>query len=287
MGYLVSKTLAWFEKHTALNSREVMTAFLESAVRAGYTLAPDSMHADQAVIWSVLWYGRMRDNQVIYEHYRAQNKPVIVLDVGTLNRGHTWKIAVNHINAQGYYGHDHALDADRPARLGLTLQHPRSRRPEILICSQHAHSLQTQDWPSQEAWINDRLSRLKAHTDRKIIVRPHPRSAINAALLDRAVQIQVPRKLPHTYDHYDFDLNYHAVVNHNSGPGILAALAGTMPVVDATSLAHPVSYAWAALEKPYDIDRQDWLIQMSHTEYTVPEIQQGVWYPRLWSALQS
>ena len=28
-------------------------------------------------------------------------------------------------------------------------------------------------------------------------------------------------------------------------------------------------------------DREQWLIKLCHTEYTVSEIQQGTWYPRL------
>ena len=40
------------------------------------------------------------------------------------------------------------------------------------------------------------------------------------------------------------------MVNHNSGPGIQAALAGTRPIVDASSLAHPVSIKLQDIEQP-------------------------------------
>ena len=72
------------------------------------------MTADAAVIWSVLWHGRMRANRAVYEHYRSQNRPVIVIDIGALYRGTTWKLAVNHITRDGYYGHESNLDRDRP-----------------------------------------------------------------------------------------------------------------------------------------------------------------------------
>lgn len=281
----MTKTLAWFENQCALNSPEVMQAFLRGAQKVGYTIVPNSMNADTAVIWSVLWYGRMRANQQVYQHYRAQNKPVIVIDIGALNRGITWKIAVNHVTGQGYYGHQENLDPDRPRRFGLTLKSPQSSRPEILICSQHAHSLQMSEWSSAEAWINDRLKKIKQYTDRPVIVRPHPRSIINPALLESKVAIQVPKKLVNTYDSFDFSLNYHAVVNHNSGPGIQAAIAGTMPVVDNSSLAWPVSHALGAIDQAYTVDRSQWLIEISHTEYSVPEIEQAIWYPRLESVL--
>lgn len=281
----MAKTLAWFENQCALNAPDVMQAFLSGARKVGYDIVPNSMDADVAVIWSVLWFGRMAKNQHVYDTYRKHNKPVIVIDIGALNRGVTWKVAVNHVTAQGYYGHTDNLDYDRPSRFGLKLKSPVSTRNEILICSQHAHSLQMQGWSSVESWVNDRIDKLRHYTDRTLILRPHPRSPINPALLSNRIQIQVPKKLINTYDSFDFDMNYHAVINHNSGPGIQAAIAGIKPVVDNSSLAFPVSFAMAALEKPYNIDREQWLVEISHSEYTVQELEQAIWYPRLHKAL--
>jgi hypothetical protein len=262
-----------------------MRAFLAGAQRAGYDVVPNSLTADVAVIWSVLWFGRMRDNQKVYEHYRKQGKPVIVIDIGALNRGVTWKVAVNHVTAAGYYGHQENLDPDRPRRFGLQLKSPASARPEILICSQHAHSLQMTGWTTAEAWVNEQVKKLRQYTDRPFIVRPHPRSQLNPGLLESKLTIQTPKKLINTYDSFDFDLSYHAVVNHNSGPGIQAAIAGTRPLVDNSSLAFPVSFGMAALEQSYTVDREQWLIEISHTEYSVTELEQAIWYPRLKPAL--
>ena len=33
-------------------------------------------------IWSLLWYGRMVSNKDIWEHFRTQNKNVLVIEVG-------------------------------------------------------------------------------------------------------------------------------------------------------------------------------------------------------------
>ena len=279
------RTLAWFQNSCALNAKEPMQALLAGALRHGIEARPNAMDADAAVIWSVLWFGRMRANQIIYEHYRRAGKPVIVIDIGALHRGHTWKVAVNHITVQGYYGHQENLDFDRPHKLGITQGQIKNSRSEILICSQHAHSLQMTGWTSPEAWINYTIANLRTHTDRTLIIRPHPRSAINAALLNTKIQIQTPKKLINTYDSFDFDLNYHAVVNHNSGPGIQAALAGTRPIVDSSSLASPVSIGLDQIDIPYNIDRGQWLIELAHTEYTVAELASGYWVTRIEKAL--
>lgn len=287
----MARTLAWFQNSCALNSPPVMQAFLKGAQRHGFEIRPDSMTADVAVIWSVLWHGRMKVNKLIYDHYRSHKKPVIVIDIGALNRGVTWKVAVNHVTSQGYYGHKENLDPDRPAKLGLALSQPTKSRSDILVCSQHSASMQVSDLDSVETWINNVIRTLTLNTDRTIFVRPHPRSPINQSQIffnhvsSSNVHFQMPKKLANTYDSFDCDFNYHAVVNHNSGPGIQAALAGTRPLVSSTSLAHPVSVDWSQIEDPYEIDRKQWLIEIAHTEYTVDELAAGLCFPRIEHAL--
>jgi hypothetical protein len=77
------------------------------------------------------------------------------------------------------------------------------------------------------------------------------------------------------------------VVNYNSGPGIQAAIAGVRPVVDASSLAYPVAVSYEDLEQPYVVDRDLWLTQLCHTEYTVDEIKKGSWLSRIAPSLQA
>lgn len=258
-----------------------MAAVSISTKKFGIDLIPNSLDADAAVIWSVLWHGRMRANQGVYEHYRSQNRPVIVIDVGCLHRGRTWKIAINNINALGYYGHKINQDLDRPKKLGIALGHSDENSGAILLAAQHQHSLQLARMPDQESWIVETVSQLREHTDRKIVVRPHPRSALKQDRLPAGVELQTTFKVPGTYDSFDINYQHHAVVNYCSGPGIQAALAGTKPITDESSLAHPVSIAMSEIEKPYLVDRSQWLIEIAHTEYLIEEIEQGVWLKRL------
>lgn len=71
------------------------------------------------------------------------------------------------------------------------------------------------------------------------------------------------------------------MINYNSGPGIQAAIAGTRPIVDTSSLAYPVSVLVEDIEQPYTVDREQWLVELCHTEYTLDEIEQGQWIHRL------
>lgn len=279
------RTIAYFPNQCALNSRPVMSAVLDVFQASGILTQENSMDSDAAVIWSVLWNGKMRANKEVYEHYRAQGKPVIIIEIGALYRGTTWKIAVNNITTDGYYGHTENLDWDRPRKLGISLAVTAFHRPEILIAAQHQHSLQVADLPSIEAWIYKQILRIRQFSDRPIIVRPHPRSVLNIKLLPSDVVFEEPHPLKHTYDSFDIHFDCHAVVNYNSGPGIQAAISGTRPIVDMSSLAYPVSVSYAELEQPYLIDRDRWLVEICHTEYTLNEIQQGIWLKRIVTAL--
>ena len=276
--------IAYFPNSCALNSVPVMQAILDSIRHAGHTIEQNGMDADAAVIWSALWSGRMAPNNRVYEHYRAQNKPVIIVDVGALYRGKTWKIAVNHINRLGYYGHTENLDMDRPRKLKVSLAINLSKNPAILIAAQHRFSLQLAN-QNHEKWIMDQIEAIRAVSDRSIVVRPHPRSPLNIATLNQTITIEKPQKLADTYDSFDMHFDYHAVVNYCSGPGIQAAISGTRPIVGTYSLALPVSVNVADLDKPYDIDRDQWLVEICHTEYTLQEITQGLWIKRIYSHL--
>ena len=275
------KNIAYFPLQAAGNSGPVMAAMLESLHGAGIRSEENSMTSDAAIIWSVLWSGRMSKNREVYQHYRNLGRPVIVIDIGSLRRGITWKVAVNNITALGHYGHTQDLDWDRPARLGVNLGTVHRSGSHIVIAAQNSASLQVQDLHSIESWISQQIDEIRKHTDRAIRVRPHPRSRLAVSQLPTNVTVEFPRRVPNTYDSFDMRFDCHAMVNYNSGPGIQAAVQGVRPVVHSSSLAYPVSVSIQDIERPYDIDRDQWLVEICHTEYTVEEIAQGLWLKRL------
>ena len=280
------KNVAYFPLQAAGNSGPVMAAMLESLHGAGIRSEENSMTSDAVIIWSVLWSGRMAKNREIYQHYRNLGRPVIVIDIGSLRRGVTWKVAVDNITALGHYGHTQDLDWDRPARLGVNLGTVHRSGSHIVIAAQNSASLQVQDLHSIESWISQQIDEIRKHTDRAIRVRPHPRSRLAVSQLPTNVTVEFPRPVPNTYDSFDMQFDCHAIVNYNSGPGIQAAVQGVRPIVHSSSLAHPVSVSIQDIERPYDINRDQWLVEICHTEYTVEEIAQGLWLKRLSDRLQ-
>ena len=278
------KSMAVFPLQSAQNSRPVLNAMISALKSAGIQVQENSWDSDAVIIWSVLWSGRMMANQAVWKHYRDLNRPVVVIDIGALYRGETWKVALNTITADGFYGHQENLDWNRPRRLGISLAINLSCNPRIVIAAQHARSLQVANLDSMEAWITDQVKQLRQVTDRPIVIRPHPRSALNPvalAQLPADVIIEQPVKMINTYDSYNLAFDCYAMVNYNSGPGIQAALAGTRPIVDSSSLAHPVGIDLTSLDRPYRVDRDQWLAEICHTEYTLQELEQGTWLHRL------
>jgi len=177
------------------------------------------------------------------------------------------------------------LDWDRPAKLKISLATQFVSKPNIIVALQHDRSLQVVGINMTD-WLHNTLSTLKQSTDRPITVRPHPRCKLALNNLPPGVTVEIPNKLPNTYDSYDMHYDCHALVNYNSGPGIQAAIAGVRPVVDSTSLAYPVGVGFADIEQSYTQDRETWLAQICHTEYTVDELRRGKWIDRIAPAIE-
>jgi hypothetical protein len=274
--------ISTFSKFSALNSQPVIQSFITGARKIGIDVVDHDMNADAALIWSVLWNGRMLGNQQVYHNFRQQNRPVFVLDVGTLRRNHTWKLAVNNLNNQGFYGHNDNLDHDRPTKLGIELKKPQTNNGKILVCLQHTRSHQIPSEHEFYQWINNTVKQIQLYCRRSIVIRPHPRCRFRSINCDFEHIIDLPNKIKGTYDSFDFAPElYHAVINYNSGPGIIAALSGVRPIVNSTSLAGPVGIDVANIEQHYDIDRSQWLISIAHTEYTLEELKLATWEKRL------
>mgnify|MGYP003658592400 CR=1 FL=1 len=75
-----------FNEFGAMNSGPVFGAFQTSLDKAGVPWTKNINMCNVAVIWSVLWNGRMARNKEVWDHCKANNKPIIVLEVGGLQR---------------------------------------------------------------------------------------------------------------------------------------------------------------------------------------------------------
>lgn len=274
--------ISYWPDCVALNGNIPYNALLESLSK-DYNLEKESMDSDAAVIWSVLWHGRMLKNKSVWDHYTKQNKPVIVIEVGGIKRGTTWKVGLNGINRDGYFG-DINNDNTRAKVLELELKPWRTNGEYILIAGQHDKSLQWQNQPSLSKWFLQTYDTIRKHTDRPIIFRPHPRCRLEH--IERGLKYvyrQEPKKINDTYDDFDMDFdNVFCTINWSSNPGVHSVINGVPAFVGPSSLAYDVAgHDLNLIEYPQTPDRTQWVNDYAWTEYTVEEIARGLPLNRL------
>lgn len=275
--------ISYFAKQTALRSEPIWTTFLNSCKSLGIIPEENSLDADCALIWSVLWKGRLLENKKVYDHYRTLNKPVFIIEVGSLIRGKTWKVAVNNITKDGIYANDDNFIPNRSKKLGVNLyDYKIMPNMPILIAGQHDQSLQWTYSQNNAKWIKDKITEIRKFTSKPIHVRPHPRNFFRENF-GKKVIIETPVKLANTYDQYDLNFNYHAIFNYNSGVSVQAAQHGTPIICDESSLASEISVTLSNIDRPTIIDRHQWFERITHTEWTLEEIGEGIPLKRLLS----
>jgi hypothetical protein len=270
-------------QYGALNSKPVFDAFANSLNNNGHDVAYNDSSADVNVIWSVLFNGRMAGNKAVWE----QQKPTIVLEVGGINRGTTWKVGLNGINRDAYFGPS-GNSSDRVRLLGLQVKPWKYDGEYILVCGQHDKSLQWKDMPAMATWVHDTITFIRAQTDRPIIFRPHPRCPLPAIEHDfKGVKRQDPKQIKDTYDDFDMQFNnIWATVSWSSNPAIHSIINGVPAFTGPSSLAFDVAEQnLRNIENPLYGDRTQWLNDYAHTEYTIGEISQGIPLKHLTSKL--
>ena len=263
-----------------LNSQPIFDAFIKSLRNAGEeVLINKETKADVAVIWSVLWLGRMQQYRKIWNEYRNAGKPVIVLEVGGLRRNESFKIGINGINRKADFANQ-TFDDSRWPLFKHTLEPWNPTGDIIVICGQHDASEQWKGLPRMEQWIEEQITEIRKHTTKPILIRPHPRNEIN---IDQGkfnnVKVRLPKRNWGTYDDTDFKTalgRTWAVVNHSSNPAMEAVIAGVPVFVSEDSLCHDVgNISLADINTPAMPARQTWANQLAYTEWFPKEIQEG------------
>ena len=133
--------IALFPEYGSLNSQPVFETLIRHLQSKNEKIMINSYDdtCDVAVIWSVLWQGRMEKNKKVWEHFRSQGKPVVVLEVGGLRRNHTWKMAINGINRDADFANQ-IYDDKRWPLFKLELKPWQQTGNVIVICGQHHNS---------------------------------------------------------------------------------------------------------------------------------------------------
>ena len=213
-----------------------------------------------------------------------QKKPTIVLEVGGIKRGVTWKVGLNGINRDGNLGPT-GNNNDRARSLGLELQPWRDKSDKaeyIVLCGQHDKSLQWEGMPPLGQWVSQTMKAIRKVSPRPIVWRAHPRAPLQYLDVQyKDIIKEPPVKLQGTYDSFDqrYDSLDWAVISYSSNMGPTAIIRGKPVFVGPSSLAWDVGNDINSLENiedPIMPDREQWLNDYAWTEYTVEEISKGL-----------
>jgi len=275
--------ISFWPNAVALNGKDIYKAF-EDHVSLFDTAVHEDMNADAACIWSVLWRGRMQANQTVYNHYRSQGKPVIIMEVGVLKRNHSFRIAVNHINNTGYYGHkDNPIIPGRHERFDFEVKDYHESGSNIVICCQNESSELWREMPTTEQWLDNVIPKFKTYYPSKnIVVRPHPRFPISRHVFEKyKVEKPVTKGDSDDTDFIDILKDTFCVVSPTGGAAIEAIISGVPVITSPESLASDVARTDCQVMVPNLGLRKTWIKQIRNTEWFIDEVVAGEPWRRL------
>lgn len=147
----------------------------------------------------------------------------------------------------------------------------------ILVTLQRDAGWSMGDLPVQQ-WLDLTLTKIREHTDRPIVLRPHPgNTAIVSTLrlpgIDRlswSTNQDIRRDLDHAW----------ATVTYNSSPGVVSLLWGVPAYITDPTPAKSQAYPWggcdlATLESPSRPDRQDLYHRLAQCHWSTQEVDSG------------
>ena len=275
-----------YPKFGPINSKKVFEAFTQSLETAGEEIQLNcNGNSDVTVIWSVLWQGKMKGYQSIWEECQKKNTPVVVLEVGGIKRNETFKVGINGVNREADFANQ-TFDGERWKKLNIELKPWRSTGDTIIICGQHHRSHQWRNNPTMNLWFEQQINEIRKHTDRPIVIRPHPRNPTGFDISKwKNVTKVLPQRDYNTVDDTDFKEKLKqawAVVNYSSNPAMMSVFNGIPVFVSEQSLCYDVgNTSLSNINNPAMPDRSNWANKLAYTEWTTEEIKQGLPWQRI------
>lgn len=189
----------------------------------------------------------------------------VILETGYINRGAG---ELNHYAAGlgGLNGRADFRNRGMPPDRRLVDLKPYKQGQKIIVCGQVPWDASVQDTVHEE-WLDKTVHALQLHTDRPIVFRPHPKC-------------QLP---PIDGTEYSTKLlledlkNAWAVVTFNSNAAVESLIEG-VPVFafDKGSMVWDVcNKKLGKIEEPELFDREQWLNDISYTQWTPQEMREG------------
>jgi len=155
----------------------------------------------------------------------------------------------------------------------------------ILLCMQKVGdaSLRGQD---VFEWTEDTVTQIRNHTDRKIIIRPHPlyrKSSLHGNLREKVLRVadvhwqEADVRKPEFIPIAEQLKKAWCTVTYSSGTGIDAVINGIPNVAcDSGSMVYEVSSKEISeVEHPFTGDKAKWANNIAHCQWSIDEFESG------------
>jgi hypothetical protein len=255
----------------------------------------DSQNCDLAVIYGSVKPHRGRAEQVAKTKIVKQFKKFVQIETQLVGRRMNADADEFRVGVDGFmwdtadWGFAHT-DQQRTKHFFNRFDYPKREQwntagEHILICMQKYGdaSLGTVD---TYAWCMDTVTELRKHTDRKIVVRPHPiyrKKDLMEQL--RTTLLRLPNvewRNTDIKEHGEPDIaqdleNCWCTVTYTSGSAVDSVLQGVPNIAMGTgNMAWPVSsHSLSDIENPHRGDKTDWLNKLALCQWSTKEFNSG------------
>jgi capsule polysaccharide modification protein KpsS len=235
-----------------------------------------------------------------FEKILSSKKPYMVWEEGSFRQYPMYKkIGWYHYNNTGIFNNVD-VDNSRWEKIkkenNITIKDWKIDGEYILIMGQVENdsaiiSLYNNGYSSFIAWIDDTITELRKHTDRPIVIRPHPRDLNNYKIncnkiISNSKNVSISENFSSGDDTRVYggsglfeDLkNAYAVITYNSN-SIVEAICEGIPVfaLDQGSVAYNIAHQDLSIIETFDqnIDIQNWCSSVAYTMWKSNETAKG------------
>jgi hypothetical protein len=227
-------------------------------------------------------------NQVIQYQSRAGQHTVtadsnLFLYANLFNPMHYLRYSFDGVFANTGNYCDHAVDPTRWKKIqqdiGLTIKDYRSNGNHILVCLQRNGGW-SMGAESVASWALQIVHQLRQHTQRPIVLRPHPGDKKSPVYLAQFKPLMLKLNFSiSTNTTLLQDLRgCWAVINHNSSPAVGAAIEGYPVFITDPARSQCGEIAnkdLALIESPCMPDRTDWVQRLAMSHWNFDELRSG------------
>lgn len=215
--------------------------------------------------------------QVLQTHADSNKKARnLVIELGFVHRDRYCMVGWGGLNGRADYCNEQS-DGRRWRDLNVELAPWRDDGQHIVLCGQVPWDASVQH-TDHGRWCRETAIRLREHSDREIIFRPHPLQPTAVDMSGAPVVFSQNKTLEQDMR------NAWAVVTFNSNAGVEATIGGVPAFVcDEGAMGYGLlNTDLSKIETPEMPDRTQWLHDLAYTQWTMREMTQGIVVKHLW-----